>query len=211
MKILALLVMLGVLGGATYLGSRAGAQPAAPPRPQSRIALLNIAHVLKNYEKAVKFQAEAKQYMNACQDQEKKERAKLDSMAKEMQQPGLSQDVRYQKERELKTAQRNFDDWKTECQAQLYRKQEEQLLLLYREIQYHAANLANSAGFEMVLHFNDADPGTAEYLSALNVSRKFQAGACMPLYVAQGLDISHAVVDSLHAAMRGNNPAPASH
>jgi Skp family chaperone for outer membrane proteins len=205
MRILALVVALGVLGGATYLGSQLGAQQTAPSRPQTRIALVNMAYVLKGYQKALTFQAEAKQYVTACQDQEKLERAKLDSMAKELQQPGLQQDARYQKEREFKGAQRNFDDWKAECQNRLYRKQEEQMVVLYREIQNQAANLAAQGGFEMVFQFNDATPGTPEYFSPANVGRKMQAGACMPLFVQQGLDISQPVVDSLNAAM----PRPA--
>ena len=69
-----------------------------------------------------------------------------------------------------------------------------------------AQRYAASQGIELVLHFNDADEKTqpAEFWSPANVARKMQAGACMPLYITQGMDISEALVGMLNSNVTGN-------
>ena len=72
--------------------------------------------------------------------------------------------------------------------------------------------VAQSRGFEMVLHFNDAVT-PQDYWSPQNIARKMQAGALMPMYYVGGLDISNDVVTTLNSAYKAPAapamPAPA--
>ena len=52
----------------------------------------------------------------------------------------------------------------------------------------------------MVLHYNDAVT-QEDYNSEVNISRKMQAGALMPIYMAPGVDVSMDIVKALNASM----------
>ena len=71
--------------------------------------------------------------------------------------------------------------------------------MIYREVQEAAQRVAVAHGYDMVLHYNDPTT-SAEYWSAGNIVRKMQAGACMPIYFAPGIDISADVVNALNQA-----------
>jgi outer membrane protein len=206
-RTLALLAGALVLGGSIYLGRELAAQaPAAPARAQTRIAVLNLAHVLKGYQKAMSYQADFKGFVTKFQNDEKTQLSVLESMKKELSNPALSQEERAKKEKDLRAAQRALEDYREECKTFLAHKQEEQVVTLYKEVEYTARQLALASGFEMVLHFNDAMRDTQEYYSPMNVGRKLQAGALIPLYVHPGMDISAEVLKTLNDNYR---PTPA--
>ncbi len=57
-------------------------------------------------------------------------------------------------------------------------------------------------GFDLVVHYNDVPADSAEFFSPVNVSRKIQAGAFIPLYIAPGMDITQEVVTALNETYR---------
>jgi hypothetical protein len=59
----------------------------------------------------------------------------------------------------------------------------------------------------MVMHFNDAVASVDLYQPG-NVQRKLQTGACMPMYVAPGMDITNTISAMLNQRL-GAAPAPA--
>ena len=87
-----------VLSGAIYLGSTLLAQqptgpqaqpPAAAPAPQTKIALINLNYVVKNYAKFVAFQGEMKGVLSDYQNKDKDLATRFDTKTKEMQAPNL--------------------------------------------------------------------------------------------------------------------------
>ena len=105
-------------------------------------------------------------------------------------------------ERKLKDLQRQIEDNKMEGSKVLAKKQEEQLKILYMDVRTVAARYAAAHGYEVVMHYNDAVTD-ADYYSGPNIARKLQAGALMPIYMANGVDISR----DLTITLNGMTPA----
>ncbi len=203
------------LGAVLHVGrlpaQNPAAAPAAAPAPRTRIALLNLTYVLKNYDKFKTFQDEIKRAFQPFQDTDRKKKAEAEVLAKEIQ--GLTPQQEPSREeltKKLKNLQREVQDNNENAKAYLQKKGDEQMKILYLDIMDAAQRHARAHDFELVLHYNDAT-NRDDWISAPNIARKLQAGALMPLYAVPGLDISKEVVDSLNYPLRaaGGSGVPA--
>jgi Skp family chaperone for outer membrane proteins len=190
-----LLLGLGLLAGRSW----SAAKPA-PPRPRSHVGLLNLAYVIKKYDRYSSIQAELKEAVSRYQETDSKLKEELEAVRKEA---ALTANVERREELEQKGKElmRSIEDNKARAQKELTRKHEDHLRVLYKDVQATAEKVAVSRGFEMVLHFNDTD-NAKDYWSPPNVARKVQAGALMPLYHVPGVDISKEVVALLNETYR---------
>lgn len=206
------LVMAGVavLSLAVFLGSQVTAQtPSAnTPTNKSRVALLNLTYVVKNYTKFKTFQEELKAAVDPYQAKDTAWKKEGEALVKESQAPGTTQQKREEIEAKLKDLQRKIEDNKVEASKLLNKKQGEQLKILYNDIRMAAYRYAAAHGIDMVLHYNDAIT-EADYNSEPNISRKMQAGALMPIYMAKGVDVSYEIVMALNQAAATSSSTPA--
>jgi Skp family chaperone for outer membrane proteins len=177
-----------------------------PPGPRTSIAVVNLAYVLKHYEKATEFQASAKDYIETAQRREKELREKLDELKKKLE-GEKEADKREEIEKEGRKLSRKLEEFKIEAQQSLIKKQEKHITELYTEIRHAAQRYAIAHDIALVMHYNDADPESPEFNSPQNIARKIQAGACMPLYIAPGLDISKELAESLNEEYRKEKAA----
>lgn len=192
----ALVLGLAILGATrTRAQGPGGGSPQAPAK--TKVAAFNITYVIKNYEKFKTFDAELKaaiapyeaahNKLAAQGEEEKKKFATATNEAKE----GI--------QRTLKDLERKIEDNKMEANKLMAKKQEDQLKILYMDVRTHVARLAASNGYDLVMHYNDAITD-ADYNSPQNIARKLQAGALMPVFMANGVEISRELVMSLNAA-----------
>jgi Skp family chaperone for outer membrane proteins len=208
------------LGLAGYFGSYVRAQqpgPAAPARPtqaepRTRIALLNLAYVIKNYKKTETFQAEIKAEFKNYEQRAQFKKKQLEELAKHATDQKTTPEQREGDEREATKLKREIEDINNEAKQILGKKGDEQMVILYREIQDAAQRYAVAHNYEAVFHYIDATT-QADYYSPGSIIRKLQTPSLMPMYQAPGLDISYEVVMALNAAYRTSaaSPAPATH
>jgi Skp family chaperone for outer membrane proteins len=199
---------VALLGVAGYVGSLWGQAPASKPAlPSSRIALLNLSHVIKSYDKYKTFQEELKAAVTPFQATDMKAKQRGEALAKEMNDPKATPQQKEENEKQLKELTRVIEDNKAEAQKALAKKQEEQLKILYMDVRQVAERHAQANGYEMVLHYNDLVK-PEEYWSAQNIARKMNAGSLMPLYYVGGIDISDAVIGTLNSMYKAA-PRPA--
>ena len=201
------IVMAGaaVLSLAVFISSKAIAQgPAAGAAPtnKSRVALLNLTYVVKNYTKFKTFQDELKAAVDPFQAKDAAWKKEGEALVKESQAPATTQQKREEIEAKLKDLQRKIEDNKVEASKVLNKKQGEQLKILYNDVRVAAWRYASAHGIDMVLHYNDAITD-ADYNSEPNISRKMQAGALMPIYMANGVDVSVQIVQALNQSAGG--------
>jgi Skp family chaperone for outer membrane proteins len=199
------------LGAILYAGrlraqpSSGAPAPAAAPAPRTRIALLNLTYVLKNYEKFQNFQNEIKGAFEPFQKTDRDKKAALDVLSKEAQDPKISEAKREELARQIRGLQRDIQENQETAKAYLQKKGDEQMKILYLDVMDAAQRHARAHDFELVLHYNDATT-RADFLSSANIARKLQAGALMPLYAVAGLDISKEVVEALNYPLRASVP-----
>lgn len=211
-----------VLGIMCYVGASSGQaqqqqssypQPAATPattaaQPRTRIALLNLTYVIKNYEKYKHFQEEIKGIVEPFQKTDTSLRQEMEAMRKQVEDATRDGKTvqREELERRGKEIQRKLEDNSAEIKLKLGQRSDEEMRILFLDVYDAAQRYASSHDFELVLHYNDAID-RKDFLSSQNISRKLQSGALMPLIFMGSLDISKDIVDMLNYNMRSASAA----
>jgi Skp family chaperone for outer membrane proteins len=202
------------LGVAIYVGkvssqTGSGASPApAAAAPQTKIALINLTYVIKNYEKFKAFQEEMKREAAPFQKTDAALTAQGEALYKENSAATTTAERKDAIQKQLMELKRKAEDNKAEGTKVLGKKQEQGVTTLYLDVYQVAERIAKSRGFEMVLQFNDL-VDQREYWGAQNIARKLQTAACTPMYYNAGLDISHDVVTTLNSSYKNAAPRPA--
>jgi Skp family chaperone for outer membrane proteins len=207
---------------AIYLGSSLSAQTptpaptpapaptAAPAAPTTKIALINLNYVVKHYDKFTTFQAQMKTVLQKFQDEDKRLLTAMETETKKASNPQQPPDATQKAaiEENLKNLKRQREDNTANGKKELADKSDEGMKTLYIEVAFAAKRYAAARGIELVLHYNDATD-QQEMWSVPNIARKIQAGACIPLDYAPGMDISPQIVQMLNAAYQSGAQTPA--
>lgn len=208
-----------VLTGAycsTYLFAQGGGAPATPQVQGTKVAVVNIGLVFNKYKRAIQVKneleatlqrprEEAKKLMNEMEgwDKEIRENLKLDKAQKD----SYAERIRANK--------RKLDDMNYDISKLLGQKSENNLVLLYKEVNECIKRVAETYGFQVVLGYGD--PMDKELLSLFpNINRKMQAmdaGSTVPLYIHGSVDLSSVIAETLnhwhdeHMRKQGLQPA----
>ena len=204
------------LASVTLVGSWLWAQPGgstapkttAPAAAQTRIALLNLTQVIKGYNKYINFQSEMKGLLKVYEDKHTKLRATIEGYQKDIQKPETSPQQKEQMTKEVTKLQREVEDNNNDAKTALGKRSDDEMLLLYKEVQDAASRFAMARNYDLVLTYNDAASNSPEFFAPMNVARRMQTAALLPLYSAHGMDISEEVKNALNAAY-GPVKAPA--
>jgi len=214
------LTALATLGVTAYLGSQLRAQnqpqamsqvqqatataPAAPLR--TRIAVVNLQQVIRQYRKWNDFEQSYKNLYG--QYNAEFERRKANGVALKSQLEKAPDDAAREKiQQQLKDLERQVQDLGETAKKQLGKMRDDQAVQIYQEVEQAVQAYARANDIEMVLHFNDA-VAPADLYHAANIERKLQTGACMPMYVAPGMNITDIISRMLNDRL-GATPAPA--
>ena len=131
------------------------------------------------------FQAKAKQLQTAAETAPADQREKI---AKDIK------DLNYQ-------AQSKSEEFN----AQLQKHQFDQMVNTYKDIQEAVAAFSRSRGLELVMHYQDGE-GTEMFIPQF-FSRRMSNGACQPIYMAGGMDITEPVTKMLNDRITGGSAA----
>jgi Skp family chaperone for outer membrane proteins len=205
---------LAALTVMAYVGSRLPAQaPGAATPAQTRVAVVNLLQVIKNYNKAKFYESELDETLKPYRAKGEKLKADLIQWQNYLSDPKNQQipaDQRETGEKSVTNLKRQMEDLEKEVRKVFAKKREQQVVQLYKEVDEAVKRYAVSNGLHLVLSFGEPVNPTDLY-AAPNIARKLEGinvgGACMPMYFADGMDISNAVVDSLNRAYPGGTTA----
>lgn len=187
---------------------RSGSETNPTPPPRTRTALINLSQVFKGYSKVTEYANANKAMLEPYQTRAKEIQQKVEGLTKELENKELLADKRGQLEKNLKSSQRQMEDLSNEAKELFTKKNEEQMLIVYKEVMAEAQRQATAHGFDLVMHYNDVPTDAPDFYSAGNVSRKIQAGATIPMYIAPGVEITKEVITGLNAKV-GKDKKPA--
>lgn len=197
------------LGGQSLAQSNnqypAGTAAAAAPL-QTRIAVVNIGQVFKNYQKCKTFQAEIKQQAQTMQQNIDGRRAQALAAQKEMENPQTPPARKEQLERDLRRLQREYQDATEEAKQQLAKHEFEQLVQTYKEIEEAVQVYARTYAIELVLQY--ADPDSQEKYLPAYFQQRLSNRACMPLYLDPRMDITANITAMLNQRMASSPARP---
>jgi Skp family chaperone for outer membrane proteins len=212
-----------------YVGNKLSAQAPntattmATAPAQTRVALVNLLSVIKNYNKAKFYESELEETLKPFRTDAEKLKSSLVQWQNYLSDPknaSIKAEDREKGEKSVTTLKRQLEDLDKEARKAFGKKREQQVVQLYKEVDEAVKRYAVSNGFHLVLSYGEP-VNPADLLGAPNIARKLEGinmgGACMPMYFADGMDISAAVVDALNRAYPGGavaapgNPAAGTH
>jgi Skp family chaperone for outer membrane proteins len=196
---LGVMIYVGRLWAQTRPATGTGPAPAAAPKARTRIALLNISHVVRNYNKYKTYQEELKRAVAPFTKQDADAKKEAEQLTKEAQSPVTKPERREAIEKRMRELQFQMQNLKEEFNKRVGKLQEKQLVTLFADVRTVAERYALGHNFDMVLQYNDAVE-SKEYWSGPNIVRKMQAGALMPLYYTGGMEISQEIINTLNAS-----------
>jgi Skp family chaperone for outer membrane proteins len=194
-------MLAGVVVGSTYLFAN-GPGAVQPVQQQgTKVAVVNIGKVFNEYVRAVAFKKDLEATLAPFKDKAKKITDDIQKWETALKTPGMVPE----KDKEqyiaaIKNARRTLEDMGAQIQSDLGKRQEQNLVTLWKEVDMGIAAVARNQGYHIVLGYGD--PAQKELLDLFpNVNRKMQAmdlGSSVPLYIDPANDISHIVVFNLN-------------
>ena len=212
------LTAVATLGVAGYVGSQLRADPqasqvqpasaTAPAAPtRTRIGMINLSQVLRNYEKWQGYERQYKDYIEKLRVEfETKKKPGLQLEADLAKVPAEDTAKREQIQQELRRIKRELQDYEEAAKKNLQDWQEKALVVVYQEIHDAVESYARANDIEMVMHFNDAISKTDLY-HPMNVERKMKAPGCTAMYITPGMEITDIIVANLNARLHMAAPA----
>jgi Skp family chaperone for outer membrane proteins len=213
------LTALATLGVTVYLGSHLRAQyqsqtgqvqqtvataPAAPLR--TRIAVINLQQVIKQYRKWNDFETSYKNLYGQYNTQFERQKAKGMDLKSQLDK-AVDDATKERIQQAIKELEREVQDMGEQAKKALGKMRDDQAQQIYQEVEQAVHAYARANDIEMVMHFNDA-VAQADYYHPLNVQRKLQTGACMPMYLAPGMDITNTISSMLNQRLGATPAAP---
>lgn len=200
---------LVALGGAVYLAGQIKAQApgaapaAAPPKAGGKVAVFNVAKVMRDYKKWQYYAT----VMNSKRTTAAAELGKLRSEMADLQDRIQKEPLQQKKEEMAKILvdkQRLFEDKERQVRKMLDDESATYLRNLFAEVQQAVKAIVDTNGFDVVFAYPDAI--TAEEMnSPLYYDLKMRPPAAMPFYVSPSSDMTEVLVLTLNK----NFPPPA--
>ncbi len=188
----------GVLAQTTSAVTPAAATVAAPTQP--RVALVNIITIFQHYQKAKFYKTELEKDLEPFRVKGETLRKEVIKWTQDLQDPKFDPKNREQWERGILGNKRALEDLDREARKMIGKKQEGQVVQLYREVHEAVKRYAVANNYHLVLAYGE--PTEQDPFSFANIQRKVggieMGGGVNPIFFAPGLDISMAVVDLLN-------------
>ena len=200
-RTMGILAVVATLITGLYLCSRLWAQAqdgnqAASSALRTRIAVINLGQVVKHYTKFQNFEKSLKDDEEWYNKQYDAKKAEIVTREGEIKKPTTSEAQRDQYTHDITVLQRQIQDLAEDGKKKIGKKQFDAMVQTYQEVRDAAALYAKNANIDLVLHYNDGVG--EEAFSPMVFSRKLANGACMPMYVAPGMDITDEVTQMLN-------------
>jgi Skp family chaperone for outer membrane proteins len=211
-RIVGILAGMAILGIGVYLGSHgfgqqgAAQNPAATREPlKTRIAVLNITQVRKNYTKFKNAQEEIKRKFEEAQKNLQPLEQQITQKQNRIRVPDISAAERDQLERELKKLAADYQDKKEDALKGIRNREGEISVQIFQEIEDAVNLVATHNAIELVLTYNDfTKDDRANYYNPSTVMQKLMTPAIIPMYVDDRMDITKMVTKMLNDKLAMN-------
>ncbi len=195
MKKFAILSGLGVAAVLVglYAGGEASAQnKATSAAARTRVAIVNIGEVFKNYKKFTKLREDLKQMDQKYVEMLKAKAARLEKLQEEYKAAQTTAQRKEQIESEAKHIKFEMDDIKAKAGKEIGKMQEEQLTMIYREVDSVVREIARAHDYDLVFRYNEDWDKDTYWTSAKVMARLNQP--FWPMYYDPSLEITSQVV-----------------
>lgn len=188
-------VALAVLGGRLLSG---GQVPSS-----TRVAVVNIGQVFSKYQKAKDYKAEMEVLLKPYKEKSDKWRSDVAAYQKAIQDPKTTPEKRVEYQQAVVQYKRAMEDLDQETQKNVGKRQEDQIVNLFKDVNDAVKSYAVANGIHLVLAYGEQIEG--DPFNFPNINRKMQGmdlGSTNPMVFLPGADISSAISDVLNQGYR---------
>lgn len=195
------ILVLGV--AALMLGSLAPLQ-AQQTAAGTRVAIVNVGLVFSKYDKAKFYKAELEQTLKPYKDKGEQIAAEMKKYGEPLKNKTVTdQKLKEQYEQYLLKLKRDMEDLDMQARKLIGKKQEDQIVTLYKEVTGAVQAFAQANGFQLVLGYGQQIEGDPYSFGNINrIMQGMDLGSATPLFMVGGVEISQSVVDGLNAHYR---------
>lgn len=185
-----------------------GSAPASPPTmPGTRVAVVNINSVLKNYNKAQALNSSIKTKVQSYAERMNKLKEEVAKIQAELPKPTTTATLREQYEKQVVMLQRQLQDLDNEARKVISADQASIAVQIFKEIEQVINAVALQNNFDLVLSFPDSTTKDDLY-SQDNVVRKLASQAAIPIFYKKHIDLTDAVITTLNISFPAPPPTP---
>jgi Skp family chaperone for outer membrane proteins len=175
--------------------------PASPmtasAMPGTRVAVVNINKVLKNYNKAQSLNAAIRNKVQGYAKLINDKKDEIQKLQTKLASPAITPQEKENTEKQIVNLQRSLQDIDNDARKVIGKEQGDIAVQIFREIEGVIKAVATSNNFDIVLSYPDATDD-AEMYTQENVVRKLATQAAMPLFYKPHVDMTKAVIDTLN-------------
>lgn len=203
---------LGIyVGGVVWMQLPAEAAPTSSVAARTRVALVNLEEVFKNYRKFQVFKDQFKARADGYEQTLKQKQQRMEALQNEYKKPETSQQRKEQIESEARSIKLEMEDVRQKAQKDLLKFNQDQVSILYREVDAVVREYAGSNGIDLIFRYSE-DWNQETYNNPENIVRRLGTHHFWPMYYDKSLDITAQVVQILNSRYQGTaaTPAPSS-
>jgi Skp family chaperone for outer membrane proteins len=164
------------------------------------VSIVNIGHIFNNYAKAKQFKAYLEDAFQPYKQMAKKLSNDMAACDRAISAGDFSMETLDQLQTRKALAKKQLEELSVEMQRELGKKQETNLVELWKDVDRGIHRYADRAGIDLVLGYGD--PLDNVMLDAFpNINRKMQAmdsGSVVPLFASAKMDIAEPITDWLN-------------
>lgn len=183
-------------------GGTALAQGQAVSQPSTKVGVVNVGLLFTKYNKAVTFKKELEGDLAPLKGEAEKIKNTMQQHQDWIKKYGTQDPAQKEKsEKALRDGQRALEDLDLQARKLIGKKQEAQLVQLYKEVQAAVQSYGQQAGYHVIFAYGD--PPDTDLFTFGNINRKMSGmdmGGVVPFYVQNGLDVSNDVLQRLNYA-----------
>ena len=203
-----------VLLGLTMLVPAGWAGRLQAQQSGTRMAIVNVGLVFSKYEKAMFYKQELETTLKPYKEKGEKINAEAKKYGDPLKEKRVTDPkLKEQYEQYLLKLKRDMEDVDREARNLIGKKQEDQIITLYKEVIGAIQLFAQQNKYELVLGYGQQIEGDINSFANINrIMQGMDLGSTTPLFIAPvgGVDISQPVVDALNSRYRaGGGVAPA--
>jgi Skp family chaperone for outer membrane proteins len=193
------------LGG--YLSAQPPKTPAAPATSvltRTRVALVNMHVVLKQYSKYNAYKTAALAKEKEVTDQLQAKQTRLEKLAQEVRDKNTTEQRKTAIEAEARTVKFEMDNIRTEGQKTLVKFSEDELSKIYREVYQVVSQYAVNNGIDIVIRYME---DWEDYNAPAKIVGRMQI-PIWPMYYDRSLEITGPIVDLVNKQFGAAAGAP---
>lgn len=201
-----IVLFLSLVAGTPLVFAQKPPTSEPPPVPM-RIRLVNLSYVVKNYKETKSYRLEVTDLAKKYEEELKGLKNKLEDRNDQLKQPISDSAKRKELEAEVKGLQGQIEEKTNAARKEVEEKEVKLISVIHKDIEETIRQYAVSNKLDLVLHYNAPDKETdGKYANTNYIVQKMGSMACVPIYMAPGVDISKEITKILNTRKKPGHP-----